>query len=362
MMLRAMLQFLFLLAAAGMVRADSTPEPQIGAHGLRLPASFAGILPCADCAGVRHHLDLWPYQIYHLRREWLGKADAGGQNLRGEIGRWFADPARQTITLVGSSETPPHWQVVAPDRLRLLDLRGRPIISALNHDLAGDGNLHPADLPNLVLTGNMRYMADAAGFTECLSRRTFPIATEGAYRVLERAYLAEGVDPGAKVLVQVRGRILMRPAMEGADRPHLVVDRFISADPAGTCADDPPGAATADLTNTYWRVDNLMGHAVDAPPGTREPHFVLQGGAEARFRATMGCNQLIGSYSRDGEALTFGPMAGTRMACPPPLDILEQRLGQVLSATRSYGIKGQNLELRDAQGAIIALCEAVYLR
>ena len=27
---------------------------QIGAHGLRLPASFAGDMPCADCAAVRY--------------------------------------------------------------------------------------------------------------------------------------------------------------------------------------------------------------------------------------------------------------------------------------------------------------------
>ena len=40
-------------------------------HGLQLPASFLGVLPCADCPGVKHHLDLWPDNVFHLHREWL---------------------------------------------------------------------------------------------------------------------------------------------------------------------------------------------------------------------------------------------------------------------------------------------------
>ena len=44
-----------------------------GAHGLQLPATFRGDLPCADCQAIRYHLDLWPDQVFHLRREWLGK-------------------------------------------------------------------------------------------------------------------------------------------------------------------------------------------------------------------------------------------------------------------------------------------------
>jgi hypothetical protein len=35
------------------------PMRRVGTpHGQRLPASFRGVLPCADCRSVRHHLDL----------------------------------------------------------------------------------------------------------------------------------------------------------------------------------------------------------------------------------------------------------------------------------------------------------------
>ena len=33
--------------------------------GLRLPATFTGTLPCADCEGIYHHLDLWPDGVFH---------------------------------------------------------------------------------------------------------------------------------------------------------------------------------------------------------------------------------------------------------------------------------------------------------
>jgi len=35
-----------------------------------------------------------------------------------------------------------------------------------------------------------RYLADAAQFEECLTGRSYPVAMEGDYLALERAYLA----------------------------------------------------------------------------------------------------------------------------------------------------------------------------
>lgn len=67
-------------------------------HGLRLPASFRGVLPCADCPGVRHHLDLWPDEVFHLRREWLGRG-----LVRDDLGRWRFEPARRALILAGGA-------------------------------------------------------------------------------------------------------------------------------------------------------------------------------------------------------------------------------------------------------------------
>jgi copper homeostasis protein (lipoprotein) len=60
--------------------------------------------------------------------------------------------------------------------------------------------------------------------------------------------------------------------------------------------------------------------------------------------------------------LTFVTAASTRMACPPPLDALENRLRDTLSETRAIVLDGQRLFLLDAEGNTVAELAAVYLR
>lgn len=329
----------------------------IGAHGLRLPATFRGTLPCADCEGIRHHLDLWPGQFYHMRREWLGRGEEPLR--RDEIGRWYADPVRGAIVLHGASEMPLFWQVKGPDRLRQMDMAGNPILSGLDLDLTSDGSLEPSDLASLFLLGRMTYMADAALFEECFSGIRYPIAQGGDYLALERAYLEAAASPGAPVMVHVEGGLAPQPVMEGPPRTSLTVDRFIAIRPDDACARPEPQPT---LTGIYWRIDSLMGQKVAHEALQREAHVVLQGGADRRLRATVGCNQIIGRHDTGGDALTLAAAASTMMACPAPLDVLEARLREVLAATRRFRLDGQRLLLLDADGRTIAELAAVYLR
>lgn len=348
---------LLLPSMLGTALAQSA-EP--GAHGLSLPASFSGTLPCADCAGIAWHLDLWPDQAFHLRREWLGRSGAGGKTTRrDQVGRWYATPRdRDVLVLPGNGDAAIRWQVLAPDRLRLLDRAGEPIESTLNYELTSDGSLVETDIEDLFLGGMMTYYADAAAYEDCLTGRTYPIAQEGAYLALERAYLADRSAPGAELYVHVDGSLLMRPAMEGPERRSLVVDRFIRTRPGISCERQ---RASAALVNTYWRIDRLADQPVEGLPQRREPHVVLRGGTETRFSATLGCNQLIGGFEREDGRLRFSAGPSTLMACPPPIDRQESLLIDVLGAARSYRINGETLTLRDASDEVIGVFTAVYL-
>ncbi|WP_199533446.1 YbaY family lipoprotein [Rhodovulum sp. 12E13] len=336
---------------------SSGPAGPLPAHGLRLPATFRGTLPFADFEGVRHHLDLWPDQYYQMRREWLGGETSPSR--RDEIGRWYADPARDAIVLHGASEMPLVWEVKGPDRLRQTDLAGNPIESDRDHALTSDGTLEPTELEDLFMLGRMTYKADTATFEECVSGVHYPIAQDGGYGALERAYLEAAPRPGAPVTVHVEGDLALRPATEGAARASLVVDRFIAVRGDDACTRPEPQAA---LTDTYWRIDSLIGDDVRAQANRREPHLVLHGGAERRFRATVGCNRIVSRYEVADDALTFEPGALTRMACPPPLDALERTLLAALSLTRTARQEGQTLDLLDAEGMPLAHLPAVYLR
>lgn len=329
----------------------------VPAHGLTLPASFTGTLPCADCEGIVYHLDLWPDQAFHLRRVWVNGPQ--GDMVQDDLGLWSAVPDKGAIRLWGLGDTPGQWRVVDGTTLRQLDMDGNQITSDLNYNLTSDGTLAETDLQDMFLGGTMTYMADAATFTECATGRRYPIAQEANYLALERAYLAQTAAPGAPLYVHVEGDLVMRPAMEGPDRRSLVVDRFIRTRPGITCARQRADAA---LTGTYWRIDSLLGETVAPLANRREPHMILTGGEKARYGATVGCNQLVGGYEAGNGTLRLGAGAMTMMACPPPLDALERTLANVLQAAEGYAISGETLMLKDAAGEVIALMSAVYLR
>jgi uncharacterized lipoprotein YbaY/heat shock protein HslJ/uncharacterized lipoprotein NlpE involved in copper resistance len=324
---------------------------QIGAHGLRLPASFAGDLPCTDCKALRFQLNLWSDQVFHLRRTWVG-TDAR----RDSIGRWSVDPDRQALVLRGADEEL-QFQILGPDQLRLLGHEDAPVESDLGYELSASPTFEPFE-PHLPLRGMLTYVADAARFTECLTGRDYPLAKEGDYAALEHAYLAAGAEPGGPIMASFDGGIVQRPAEEDAGtEPQVLVERFVGVWPGETC-ERATGAPS--LTNTYWKILRLGDTEVTAAEGHREPNLILRAG-DPRFTATVGCNQMSGGYRLDDDKLGFGPTAATRMACPAPLDGWERQLAEALTATAGWRIDGQTLELLDAAGESLALFQAVYL-
>ncbi len=333
--------------------AQQHDTPLIGAHGLRLPGTFVGDLPCADCAGIRHHLNLWPDQVFHLRRSWLGK-----ERSRDDIGRWYVDPERRALILRSGAEAPLQFGILGPARLRQLDLEGRPIVSDLPYELAGSDTFRPLEV-KLGLRGMFTYMADAARITECMTGRSYPVAMAGDYRALEQAYLAARPRPGGTLLASFEGRIAEQPRLEGTGTQSTVlVDRFINVWPGENCERT---RSEASLTNTYWRIVRLGGQEIRVAKGGWEPYLLLRTG-EPRYAATVGCNQLLGSYETAGETLRLKGAASTMMACPPPLAEYERLLAGALQATATWRINGQVLELLDGNGQTLALLQAVHLR
>ena len=76
--------------------------------------------------------------------------------------------------------------------------------------------------------------------------------------------------------------------------------------------------------------------------------------AGGRLSGSGGCNRITGSYQLDGDRLTFGPIASTRMACPEAMD-QEQAFLKALAAVRSYRIPGGTLELLDGSNVVARL-------
>jgi copper homeostasis protein (lipoprotein) len=295
-----------------------------------LPASFEGELPCADCPGIFYHLDLLEERVFFLRTTYLGR---GTEAIRDSVGSWVLSSEDRRLVLFGGAEAPIFFRVVDTDTIRKLDVEGKDIESALNYDLRRKDEIGTIE-PRLDMRGMYQYMADAALFTECLSGRKFPVATEGDNLALERAYLEARREPGEQLLVSLTGRIAVRPKMEG-DGVELTVipERFGGVWPGETCG---ARGSVSELEDNYWKLTRL--------------------GA-----GTGGCNRFTGTYEIQGEEITFGALATTMMACPDVRDVDLAMMAALEKAT-SFRKTAHHLELFDADGTVVARFEATELQ
>lgn len=114
-----------------------------------------------------------------------------------------------------------------------------------------------------------------------------------------------------------------------------------------------------ELKDTVWKLVDLNGTPVTKAPEQRREARITLAGEGARLSAFGGCNLLAGDYVQDGHALRFTQMAGTMMACEPPLMDLEVRFLKMLGDTTNFRIEGQQLILLGGD-QLLARFAAVY--
>ncbi|MBN1642098.1 MAG: META domain-containing protein [Anaerolineae bacterium] len=132
-----------------------------------------------------------------------------------------------------------------------------------------------------------------------------------------------------------------------------------------------PIAADADapLLGTTWRLIATL--ELRTLPGTDLPQWmpadpipetaITATWDEGRVGGSAGCNTYSAAYSVEGEALSVGPAAATRMACPAPEGVMaqEQRFLAQLSASTRYRIDGPQLWLEDDAGGALVFAAGV---
>lgn len=74
-------------------------------------------------------------------------------------------------------------------------------------------------------------------------------------------------------------------------------------------------------------------------------------GADGRINGSAGCNTYMGPYQSDGQSLTIGPLATTRMLCAQPVMDQETAFLAALGKATHYQFESGRLVLRDASGA-----------
>lgn len=108
--------------------------------------------------------------------------------------------------------------------------------------------------------------------------------------------------------------------------------------------------ASETLRGREWALTWIEGF--DTMPDSA-PAFEL--GGDDRMSGNSGCNQLSGPYVLEGDRLTFGNLAMTKRACvDSPRNALESAFTRALAATTRYRLSGNELELFDESGKVIA--------
>lgn len=123
---------------------------------------------------------------------------------------------------------------------------------------------------------------------------------------------------------------------------------------ACTGAPERAGPEAGGIVGPVWVVEEIAGAAVDG-----EAPITLQLGADGRASGRGGCNGYGGSYTLAGDALHFGPLVATKMACAPAVMDQEQRYFDTLAQVARYAVADDGaLLLETEEGKEIRLCRA----
>ena len=110
----------------------------------------------------------------------------------------------------------------------------------------------------------------------------------------------------------------------------------------------PQIEAANPLLNSSWIATSIAGG-----PTLPETKVSLAIAPDRRAGGHSGCNNYFTEASFEPDALSFGPIAGTKMACAPDVMKQEAALFAALAATAGFEANGKTLKLLDAAGVTL---------
>lgn len=113
-------------------------------------------------------------------------------------------------------------------------------------------------------------------------------------------------------------------------------------------------AQSQSLAGTAWTVtgyNNGKQAVVSVLSGTT---LTMAFAGDGKVGGSAGCNRYTATYTSDGQKLTIGPAAATRMTCAKPEGVMEQerQFLQALETVATARFEGDRLELRTAEGQL----------
>lgn len=110
------------------------------------------------------------------------------------------------------------------------------------------------------------------------------------------------------------------------------------------------------LTDAVW-LATMVNNGREAVTGLIEgTQITAIFGEDGSLSGTSGCNNYVTSYTTDGDSIEIGMVASTMMFCAEPEGVMDQETAYVtmLPTAATYSIQNGVLELRTAEGALVA--------
>ncbi len=210
------------------------------------------------------------------------------------------------------------------------------------------------------MEGLYKYMADAALFKECLSGKYYPVAFEADNVALEKAYMQDTNGSGEFLKVEVKGKIVKRPKMEGdGDEDVLLVERFIRIEGKKDCSEQH---ANVPVINNYWKLVRLNGEAVETKKNEREAHILLKTGFNGvgELKMVTSCGVVMGRYKIEDRNIdiAFKRDPSEETSCQDK--VLEDKFMEMLKNTTYWKTEGEVLKLYDETDAVLAEFKAIF--
>ena len=128
--------------------------------------------------------------------------------------------------------------------------------------------------------------------------------------------------------------------------PVLVAAGCASREGASSGANETP--PLAKLAGVTWTLVSLGGQPL--PADLRPPTAVFDG---VRVSGLGGCNRYSGQIQEQAPGtIAIGPLASTKMACPPPAMDVEGRYFAILDKVTQYRLAGSRLVLSGPSGEL----------
>ena len=179
--------------------------------------------------------------------------------------------------------------------------------------------------------------------------------------------ISAGCNSMGAPLTIVDGKLSVRQMMStemGCDKALMDQDTWLAAflDGATIVLDDTQLTLTKDGTTitlqdnagvnppkaiegTTWVLNSIIvgGDAVSSVPAGVTATIMIAGG---KVQVAAGCNRGSGTATINGDTITFGPIATTKMACDKDKMSVEEAVLGVLSGDVPFSLDGQSLTLR----------------